>query len=331
MQHLPAQQSLFHHIREILPPNASLADIIASLLSVSNDSAYRRIRCETALTLDETSILCENFNISIDQLLHFNNDSVIFQNKRINTGDHSFENFLKDLEDQLMSIQHFAQHEIIYLTKDIPLFHTFPFQPLFAFRYFFWMKSIIQHPDFRNRQFSLDCLPKHLQQTGLTITKLYNRFTSIELWNTECINSIIFQIEYYREVGFFRSAEDIDVLYDSVIDSFEHLCRQAETGAKFLPHENPELKKNNLQLYYNRVVLADNTILVKLDNRSVVYLNYDVLNYMQTSNEQFCKDIYEMMQNLIRRSTLISSQNESQRYRFFNEVKQKLMAYKTKR
>jgi len=330
MSHLPAQEYLFHYIREMLPANGSLADIIASVLSVSNDSAYRRIRCETALTLDETRLLCENFNLSLDQLLHFNNNSVLFQNSRIN-GELTFEKFLKDLESQLTAIQHFSQHEIIYLTKDIPLFHTFCFKPFFAFRYFFWMKSIIQHPDFRDKQFSFDCLPKHIEQTGLNITKLYNRFASVELWNTECINSIIFQVEYYREVGFFRSAEDADVLYNSVIESLDHLCRQAEAGAKFLPYENPEYKKNNFQLYYNRIVLADNTIYGKFGNKSVVYLNYDVLNYMQTSNEKFCKDIYEMMQNLIRRSTLISSQNESQRYRFFNEVKQKLNAYKSRR
>jgi hypothetical protein len=330
MQSLPAQQYLFAHVREILPANASLADIIASLLSVSNDSAYRRIRCETALTLDETKILAEHFNLSIDQLLNFNNNSVLFQNSRI-TGENTFENFLKGLEQQLTAIQHFDQHEIIYLTKDIHLFQTFYFQPFFAFRYFFWMKSIIQHPDYRNRQFSFDCLPKHIEQMGQNITRLYNRYASIELWNTECINSILFQIEYYREVGFFRSAEDIEVLYESVIETLDHLCSQAEAGAKFLPRENPEFKKKNFQLYFNRVILADNTIFVKVDNKPVVYLNYDVLNYMQTSNEQFCKDTYEMMLNLIRRSTLISSQNESERYKFFNDVKQKLNAHKNKR
>jgi hypothetical protein len=193
------------------------------------------------------------------------------------------------------------------------------------------MKSIIQHPDYRNKQFSFDCLPKQIEQMGQNITRLYNRYASIELWNTECINSILFQIEYYREVGFFRSADDIDVLYESVIETLDHLGSQAEAGAKFLPRENPEFKKKNFQLYFNRVILADNTIFVKVDNRPVVYLNYDVLNYMQTSNEKFCKDTYEMMQNLIRRSTLISSQNESERYKFFNDVKQKLIAHKNKR
>jgi len=214
MNNLSAQQTLFQRIRKMLPSNASLADFVASLLSVSNDSAYRRIRCETALTLDETKLLCENFNISLDQLLHFNNNSVIFQNSRIN-GELTFEKFLKDLEAQLTAIQHFSV-EIIYLTKDIPLFHTFCFQPFFAFRYFFWMKSIIQHPDFRDRQFSFDCLPKHIEQTGLNITKLYNRYTSVELWNTKCNNSNIFQLELYREGGLFLCSENCDPFYCSV-------------------------------------------------------------------------------------------------------------------
>jgi len=325
MPSFPAQQFLFNHIREIIPASISLADTIASLLCVSSDSAYRRIRCETALTLDETKLICDNFNISIDKLLHFNNDAVLFQNSRIDTLNYTFEKFLQAQEDQLHAVQHFSEHEIIYLTKDIPLFHTFCFRPLLAFRYFFWMKSIVQHPDFRNKQFTFDCLPPHIEQMGQNITKLYYRYASVELWNTECINSIIFQMEYYREVGYFRSAADLEELHASIIEALEHLCRQAEVGAKFLPHENPAYKKNNFQLYHNRIVLADNTIYARLDKKQVVYLNYDVLNYMQTSNEKFCNDIYEMMQNLIRRSTLISSQNESQRYRFFNDLKQKLI------
>ncbi|CAN5138880.1 hypothetical protein BH11BAC6_BH11BAC6_06190 [soil metagenome] len=324
MQNFSAQQFLFNHIREIIPANASLADTIASVLNVSSDSAYRRIRCETALTIDETRALCEHFNISIDQLLHSNNNAVLFYNSRVDVKNHTFENFLKDQENQLLALRHFTEHEIIYLTKDIPLFHCFCFKPFFAFRYFFWMKSIIQHPDFRNKQFSFDCLPAHLEYIGQNITKLYNSYPSTELWNTECINSIIFQVEYYREVGYFQSNEDIGILYNSVIEALEHLCTQAEAGAKFLPHENASFKKNNFQLYHNRIVLADNTIYARLNKKPVVYINYDVLNYMQTSNEKFCNDSYEMLQNLIRRSTLISSQNESQRYRFFQEVKQKL-------
>ena len=49
MSALNIQNYLFQRIRERLPVDASLADIVAGLLYVSNDSAYRRIRGETPL------------------------------------------------------------------------------------------------------------------------------------------------------------------------------------------------------------------------------------------------------------------------------------------
>ena len=48
-----SQEFLFQRIRELLPVHASLVDTVASILHVSNDSAYRRIRGETPLVLDE--------------------------------------------------------------------------------------------------------------------------------------------------------------------------------------------------------------------------------------------------------------------------------------
>ena len=54
---------------------------------------------------------------------------------------------------QMQYLDSFIHKEIIYLTKDMPLFHNFYYKPLIAFRYFFWMKTIIQHPDFTEREF----------------------------------------------------------------------------------------------------------------------------------------------------------------------------------
>jgi hypothetical protein len=72
------------------------------------------------------------------------------------------------------------------------------------------------------------------------------------------------------------------------------------------------------------MVIGDNTIYVQCGGHRFVYLNYDVLNYMQTSDDGFCTDTCYMLQNLMRRSTLISSANEKNRYRFFNILLEKV-------
>jgi hypothetical protein len=324
MNNLQIQDILFQRIKEKLAPNQSLADVISEILFVSNDSAYRRIRGETPLVLDEAQLLCQHFDISLDHFLNIKNPGVVFYTTKVNNEAYSFEKYLTEILNNLKLIASFKQKDVIYLTKDIPLFYDFLTKPTFAFHYFFWMKSIMQHPDFVSAKFSIDYLTPSIEKLGEEILRTYCSISSTEIWNTECVNSTIAQIEYYREAGYFKSNEDVKLIYNSLIESIEHLRRQAELGSKFYPGENPGYKQNNFTFFYNRIVLGDNTILVTIDGKKVVYLNYEVLNYMRTEDESFCNDIQQKLQNLMKRATLISNVSEKHRNIYFNSLLRKI-------
>lgn len=318
------QEYLFQRIKEKLSPEASLPDAVAALLHVSNDSAYRRIRGETPLVLEEARILCDSFKISLDQILSSNENTVAFHSYHLHNETYSFKKYLQDILINLNHAASFENKEIVYLTKDFAWFYNFLYRPLFSFRYFFWMKSILQHPYFASVKFSIDLLPNDVAELGQLILKKYNSIPSVEIWNTECVNSTISQIEYYQEAGYFNSREDVKAIYMSLQNAIEHIRLQAETGCKFLPEENPEYHQSNFHLYYNRLVLGDNTIMSILNGRKTLYLNYDVLNYMVTQDEAFCNDVYAKIQALIRRATIISNVSEKQRNMFFNTLIKKI-------
>ena len=313
-----SQDFLFHRIKELLPKDATLVDSIAEILHISNDSAYRRIRGETPVVLDEAKELCQHFRLSLDQILNVQSGSTLFQNVRIDPKNYSYEKYLTGLIKQVQYASSFLQKEIIYLTKDMPLFHNFYFKPLIAFRYFFWMKTILQHPDFQERDFELNCVTPEIENLSRELAMGYNNIPSTEIWNTESINAVILQIEFYKDSGYFSSAADIKTVYEALEATFIHLKNEAEHGCKFMPEENPESKKNNFNFFYNRVILGDNTILVVTDRIKTVFLNYDVLNYMTTRDETFCNNCYYDLQNMMKKSTLISQTSEKQRNIFFN-------------
>ncbi len=66
MESTGAQQIFFGHIKGLLPQHISFVDEIAEVLNISNDSAYRRIRGEKSITLEEIKKLCTTFKISLD-------------------------------------------------------------------------------------------------------------------------------------------------------------------------------------------------------------------------------------------------------------------------
>jgi len=311
-----AQEFLFQRIKELLPPSSSLTDTISEILHVSNDSAYRRIRNETPLVLEEAKELCEHFHISLDQVLNIKSHSILFEDTRVNNQQYPYETYVSDLIKLAQYVNSFSQREILYLTKDVPLFHLY-FQPLIAFRHFFWMKAIVQHPDYVTRGIELEAVPEEVKSRSRELVRLYTTIPSTEIWNTECVNGLISQVEFFKESGLFSSAADIKVVYEAAEEMIEHLKKQAEFGCKFMPEENPQTKKENFNFFYNRLILGETTILVKTDGVKTVYLNYDVLNYVTTRDEVFCNQCHEALNNLMRRSTQISQTSEKQRNIFF--------------
>jgi hypothetical protein len=318
------QDYLFLRIREIIPQPADLADKVSEILHISIDSAYRRIRGETPLVLEEASILCKHFNLSLDQLIEINPGDVLLRNVRIRNEEFSYKQYLQALHSQMSKLEGLQQTEIIYMSKDLPVFHNFYFRPLNAFRYFFWMKTHLWHHDFENLSFDFSLLPDEIEKTSMELIRMYSKIPSTEMWNTESINSTISQIEFSKDSGHFKSESDIKLIYDALEETIHHIKYQAEMGCKFMPGEVPSGKIHNLKFFFNRVVLGDNTIMTIANSVKTVFINYGHLNYLESRDEKFCNELYHDFENLIRRSTMISQSSERQRNIFFNIILAKI-------
>jgi hypothetical protein len=319
-----AQDLLFRKIKELLPGDISIADSISEILHVSTDSAYRRIRGETPLVLDELISLCHHYNISFDQFVENDNNSVLFKNTRISNQGYTYPEYLEGLTKLVKGVEVFDNKEVIYMSKDLPIFYNFYFRPLIAFRYFFWMKIQFLHPEFEHKSFDIELLPTAIEEQSRELIKSYNKIPSTEIWNMESINSTISQIEFSRSSGHFGDITDVRKIYKALEDSILHVQEQAEHGCKFMPGEDPGSQPQNLKFFFNRVVLGDNTIMVNAGNMRSAFINYGHLNYLVTNDKKFCDDLYQDFNNIIRRSTQISGTGERQRNIFFNNLLTKI-------
>ncbi len=323
-----AQQVFFNHIKGMLPPHISFVDEIAEELNISNDSAYRRIRGEKPIALEEIRKLCTKYKISLDQLLHLDSDSVIFSGKRANPENFSFENYLQDFLQQMLFIASFEQKELLILPKDIPVFHHYNFPELSAFKYFFWMKTILHYPDYSKTVFNSSVMAENLMKTGENILATYNKIPSTEIWNVENINTTLRQIEYYKETNVFESEDDILKIYDCLEKSIDHVELQAEAGYKINNPGRGALPGAPFNLYINDFILGDNTHLPIVNGKKIVFLTHTHLNYMNTKDEGFAEYNYQHFQNILHKSTLISVVGEKERRRFFNRIRLNIDAQK---
>lgn len=254
------QIAFLKEIKHKLPQHLALVDAVAEQLNLSNDSAYRRIRGEKHLTFDEIQILAANYKISLDSFLQLQNDAVVFWGKNISRKIFDFENYLQGIVRQLEYFVPRKEKHMYYLNKDIPIFHHFMFPELAAFKCYFWSRYNLDYAKFNKELFLIDDFIDIFNKTGKKISDLYLQIPSTEIWNLDCINTTIRQIDYYRVSRIFQSQQDIETVYSCLEKLVDYIELQVEQGCKFTFGEPAPAVKVKYNVYINEFVLGDNTI-----------------------------------------------------------------------
>jgi hypothetical protein len=318
------QVQIFQHIKSKLPSHISLVDEMAQVLDVSTDSAYRRIRGEKPISLEEIYKLCVRFQLSLDQLMNLQSAALIFTGNFIHPSSFEFDQYLQSMIQHVKYMTTFKERKLYYLCKDFPPFYHYHFREVAAFKYYTWMKGIFNSPELQNKKFSLNAYSDEIFELGKKALDIYNQIDSVEIWSFETINSSLRQVDYYLDTGMFEDEEEAIHIYEAYEKLITHLDKQASLGRKFNLGEQPSESSATYLLYLNEMVIGDNSIYVTLDGAKVAFIIHSVINIMTTRDTRFCDNLQDCFQNLIKRSTQISSYSERERERFFKNLRHRI-------
>jgi transcriptional regulator with XRE-family HTH domain len=318
------QQELFQVIKSNIPDHLSTTEEIAKVLDVSVDSVYRRMRGEKTISLDELHLLCSHYKISLDQLMRIQTGSFLFQGNLQNETNFRYEAWLGSILTNLTYFNSFSEREFYWLGKDVNTFHLFLFREIAAFKYFFWTKTIFNSPSLANVPFNFNYYTDEMWEKAKKIIAGYHQLPSVELWNLENINIAIRQIEFYRDGRVFETDNDALKLYEAWEKVIDHVEKQAERGHKFI-YGDPEMKPTTeYKVYFNEVILGDNSMLLILNGAKTAVIVHAANNYMTTRDVNFTENLYQHIQSIMRRSTLISSVSEKERSKFFRTLRERI-------
>jgi transcriptional regulator with XRE-family HTH domain len=318
------QQELFSLIKANAAPHSSIIEEIARVLNISTDRVYRRMRGEKEISLDELQALCAHYNISVDRVLNLQPDGFVFQGNFIDDGLFSFDKYVESMVDNLTYFNKFQQKDFYGTYKDIPNFYHFQFREIAAFKDFVWQRNVLHLPEFKNKRFSFAGHPSERFAKEEKALDLYNRMNNIEIWSLETINSMIRQIEYFKDSLLFESIEDAYRLYGAVEKLINHIEEQAALGYKFKYGDPARKPLGEYSLYINEMQIGGNEYLLILDGKKIAVIVHSAINYMMTRNVAFTENMYRSMQSFIKRSTLISGVSEKERSRFFRILREKI-------
>lgn len=302
------QVDFLQKIKDLLPSHISLVDELSELLNLSNDSVYRRIRGETALSLEEAFKIAEKYKISLDTFLNQKSQiQVVFEYDPIGT-ENQLVAYLNMILTDLQLLKE-KKGYLIYSATDLPIFYNFTHSELTAFKLYSWIRYT-NHVEMPSK-FEYDIIPKELINLCKQIYHAYQVIKTSEIWTDYTIDSTLRQIEYYYDLGLFASPKDAQLIISQLQETVQIIQKQASD------------QQSDFELYQSEVTLDNNCILSNIQGVRKVYLRHQNLNVLITQNTHFCEETENDLNTTLGKSMLVSGISERQRHQFFQKIYQK--------
>ena len=90
--------------------------------------------------------------------------------------------------------------------------------------------------------------------------------------------------------------------------------------------QSPAEDSADYRLYLNEIVLGDNTFMAEIGETKITYLNHSVLYFVGSTDQRFNEGMFRNLNNLMKKSTLISGTGEKDRKQFFNRLRKKVQS-----
>jgi hypothetical protein len=312
------QKNIVDYLRNKTIGKSQLAQELTDILHISQESVYRRLRCETAFTADEVAILAGHFHFSLDELITNNPSGRIsvrfqslFKQEKV---------FIGYLDSVIKTINRVKEEKgsITYVARDLPISQSFQNQTLREFKIYYWTRVVLNRPPMQGYLLgdTLDLGP-----INTSIDKLLNHYkhtNRVEFWSEDTVNSTLRQINYCYEFGLFRSDADCIAVLESLISVLNHIEKSLDQ------QENIP----SFQFYVSEVELSNNYIFLKHDEKRLVFLSFNTFNSLASYNPSFCDEVEQMIYHAKTKSVLISGQSDISRKKYFNKMRKKVNDYK---
>ena len=306
------QLRFFELLKNSIPSTVSLPDELMDLFNVGKDSAYRRIKGDTLLTLDEADLICEHFNLPWGMLSSRAKNQVTFVYESFGVNELDINGYLTSIIGNLEQLQKKPGIHIYFAAEFVPVFHHFGYDEMTAFKFFYWKKSIVNDKNLEGKKFEFKSISEETLQLSKKALDLYRAIPSTEIWNVETINSTVMQVLYYWEAGLFQSKQEALVICEQLRHMVEKIQEEAETGTK--------KSGAAFNMYASDVMIGNNSVLGTAENFKISLLTFNTFNSLTTTNTGFCEESEIWINSLMKKSMLLSGVSEKQRLQFFLKI-----------
>lgn len=304
------QQDFFVLIKQRVPAYINLAQNIAGVLEISNNESYKKINGKSPLSLHHILKLCNHYAIPFTYS-PAGAVAVNFSYPELNKESAQMMNHLKRILAQLQLVKDAEHKQLMIATDDIPFFYLFKHLELSLFKLSYWQSSLAEH----STKFASVQENEELIQLISDIHALYLEIPATEIWSKNALLGTIDQIKYAFDAGIIESTALALLLVEQLQDVLDNIGTYAITGKKTTDDKH-------LFEWFQCDVVGSVTFLLKFENYSMCFNRFNTFNYLETTDEVFCKNTEQWIQKLIKKSTCFSGHGEKYRNIYLNQSQQ---------
>lgn len=316
----------FENLEKTLPEHLTLNQALIKTLKINKDAASRRINGKTPITYSEACALSKAYGINLTpaQSQQFSNvvfGYVPFKSKQVDS-----KHFFQTISGLLQEMTSQKNAQLLHVAPEVPIYHCYNYPKLLNFRLFYWGKYLLNNPYYSKRIFNEVDIDANITKHAKKAYENYCTVPSTEIWTPQTIQSILSHLHFCIETGDFLNQSEVESVLNEVSQMMQHIKQMAEENNKAFNHD----KKMNVPFLFYKIDVNINTsnLLAIMDNHKISYQQFNAINFMSTTQSDFCDENLEWIKNIQSKSSLLSGAGIVERQRFFNSVTKQINEFK---
>lgn len=323
MKHL---RLLLDALSQAIPEHLTLNQALMKTLKINKDAASRRINGKTPFTYSEVCALSKAYSITLTPAQSSQYSNIVFGYVPLKSKQVDSKHFFQVISGLLKDMASARNACLYHVAPEVPVYHCYNYPGLLNFRLFYWGKYLLNNPYYTRRSFSETAIDADITAHARKAYDNYCRVPSLEVWTPQSIQSILSQLNFCIETGDFTSANEVNSIVDELSEMMVRIRTMAEENNKAFDFR--EKLQVPFQFYKIDVNINTANLLAQVDQQHISLQQFNAINFMTTTQSDFCQENLDWIRNIQSKSSLLSGAGIVERQRYFNTVNKQLREFR---
>lgn len=304
---MKVHNALINILKERTPLGENPVDILTNILPISKEAAYRRLRGEISLTLEEAVRLAQKLGVSLDNIVEVEKDGKYCFHTSLFWPD-PIKGYMSTMENMMDLLSDAAKRPgaHYYSAMNVLPFFILKYKSIVKLRLFKWLFKM--NSNGKRIHISEVIVPEKILEMHRACYDEFMKIPASLILDSKVIENLVNDLRYFFDLNLV-SSEDIEALKIDLHAFINDLELLANTG------KYPNGVR--LMIYISNVFLDAAYDYIESEDHQVSAINVYGINYFFCDNKDVCAAQKEWIEFLMRYSTLISFSGEKQRMEYF--------------